>query len=191
MAGLPMPGEDRLPPGPLRELTAAVYALYQLAGNPGTRRISQAIRTRNDLNDTVSHEAVRGILQGTHSSWFKVEALVMQLATWAVSKPNPKEETERIQVLWHAAQEARPGPISSRAAAPKFGRGSGIAIGADLAVADEGTTSVVVATTDPASRLQELLKHPLISWNPRTGTVDVYDRQVAMQMIKDMRASND
>ena len=62
--GLSMPDEDRLPPGALRELTAAIYALYQSAGKPGTRKISEAIKIRQDLHDTASHEAVRSILQG-------------------------------------------------------------------------------------------------------------------------------
>jgi hypothetical protein len=187
MVGLSMPGEDRLPPGPLRELTAAIYALYQSAGKPGTRKISQAIRTRDDLNDTVSHEVVRGILQGTRASWFKVESLVIQLATWAVTKPDPKEETKRIQLLWHAAQEASAGSITSDAAPLAM---AGSAVGADVAVADHRTTIAAIDIADPASRVEELLERPLISWNPKTGTVDIYDRQVAMQMIKDMRAPN-
>ena len=189
MVGLSMPDEDRLPPSALRELTAAIYGLYQSAGKPGTRKISQAIRARDDLNDTVSHEVVRGILQGTHASWFKVESLVMQLATWAVTKPDPREEAKRIQLLWHAAQQASPSPIRSSAAL-SAALGSGIGVGADVAVADDSMANAAIAIADPASRLEEMLKHPLISWNPKTGTLDVYDRQVAMQMIKDMRASD-
>jgi hypothetical protein len=189
MVGLSMPGEDRLPPGPLRELTAAIHALYQSAGRPGTRKISDAIRARDDLNDTVSHEVVRGILQGTRASWFKVESLVIQLATWAVTKPDPEEEAKRIQLLWHAALEASASSIGSDAA-PLAMAGSAVGVGADVAITDNRATRAAIEVADPASRVEELLERPLISWNPKTGTVDIYDRQVAMQMIKDMRASN-
>ncbi len=187
MVGLSMPGEDRLPAGPLRELTAAIFALYQSAGNPGTRKISLAIRARDDLNDTVSHEVVRGILQGTHASWFKVESLVIQLATWAVTEPDPKEEAKRIQLLWHAAQESSANSISSDAA-PLAAAGN--TVSTDVAIGDHSAATATIGIADSVSQVEELLERPLISWNPKTGTVDIYDRQVAMQMIKDMRASN-
>ena len=93
MAGLPMPDEGQLPPGPLRELTAAIHALYQSAGMPGTHRISDEIKKRNDLNDTVSHEAVRRILMGEHARWSKVECLVMQLSRWSVISSRSKRRS--------------------------------------------------------------------------------------------------
>jgi hypothetical protein len=102
MTGVAMPDEDRLPPGPQRELTAAIHELYAAAGKPGTRRISNAIRDRDDLPDTVSHEAVRAILGGTRSRWHKVESLVRQLAAWSTGRPQVDATVREIHQLWLA-----------------------------------------------------------------------------------------
>lgn len=76
-----MPDEGQLPSGAQRELTYAIHVLYEAAGMPSTRTISHAIRKRDDLPDTVSHEAVRGILLGARSRWSKVASLALQLVT--------------------------------------------------------------------------------------------------------------
>ena len=180
-----MPSEGRLPPGAPRELTAAIYELYQSAGKPGTRTISLAIRKREDLRDTVSHEAIRGILRGTHTKWLKIEAVVLQLAEWAVTRPDPQEETKRIQVLWLAAEEAHSQLINSSVAASAVVNAGSAAVPAEAATVNDGVPTA--SAFDLRSQLGELMRTPVISWNPSTGTVDVYDRQVAMQMIKDMR----
>jgi excisionase family DNA binding protein len=99
-----MPDERKLPPGPWRELTQALYALYESAGKPGTREISEAIKNRDDLRDVVSHEGVRNILGGKHARWSKIECVVVQLANWSVGRPNPVAELERIHRLWSAAE---------------------------------------------------------------------------------------
>ena len=102
-----MPDQGRLPPGPWRELTQALHALYESAGKPGTREISEAIRNRDDLRDVVSHEGVRNILRGKHARWSKIECVVIQLASWSVGRPNPAAEVEKIHRLWSAAEGAR------------------------------------------------------------------------------------
>jgi hypothetical protein len=105
MTGVLMPEEGRLPAGPQRDLTAAIHDLYVAAGKPGTRRISSAIRERDDLPDTVSHEAVRTILGGTRSRWHKVESVVRQLAVWSVDKPDVAATVEKIHTLWLAVDD--------------------------------------------------------------------------------------
>jgi hypothetical protein len=95
-----MPGEGQLPPGPRRELTMAIHVLYVGAGTPGLRRISKAIQDRDDLPDTVSHEAIRAILNGAVAQWIKIQCLVSQLLTWSVTRPDPAPEIEKIHRLW-------------------------------------------------------------------------------------------
>jgi WD40 repeat protein len=104
-----MPDKDRLPAGPHRALVEAVHDLYRDAGMRGLHAISKAIRKRNDLPDTVSHEAISAILQGeVVPRWPKLESLVRQLAVWSVSHPNPDETTVRFHALWlRAAEDAQ------------------------------------------------------------------------------------
>ena len=59
-----MPGEDRLPAGPLREFVQALHELYNTAGQPSARTISTAIRQNRELRETVSHETVSSVLRG-------------------------------------------------------------------------------------------------------------------------------
>src|SRR5436190_19815179 len=110
-----MPKPDRLAAGPLRDLISALHELYAAAGRPGARQLSTAIRDRDDLRDTVSHETISAMLRGDAlPRWIKVECLVRQLADWAVTHPDPDEEVRRFHHLWLRASdssaEARPVP---------------------------------------------------------------------------------
>ncbi len=110
-----MPKPDRLPAGPLRDLVSALHELYAAAGRPGARQLSTAIRDRDDLRDTVSHETISAMLRGDAlPRWIKVECLVRQLAHWAVTHPDPDEEVRRFHHLWLLASDssadARPAP---------------------------------------------------------------------------------
>jgi hypothetical protein len=107
MTGVSMPDEHQLPVGPQRALTAAIHELYLAAGKPGTRKISNAIRDRDDLPDTVSHEAVRAILTGTRSRWHKVESVVRQLIVWSVRRLEAHATVAKIHKLWVAVDQAR------------------------------------------------------------------------------------
>lgn len=103
-----MPDEAKLPPGPLRELIAAVHDLYVDAAMPGTSRISRLIRERDDLSDTVSHEMVAKLLHGeTLPRWEKLQCVVQQLCDMAVSRPVADQERVRFHSLWLAAQRGR------------------------------------------------------------------------------------
>ena len=179
-----MPDEGRLPPGPLRALTQAIYALYVSAGMPATRTISDAIRDRDELRDTVSHEAVRNILQGTHARWSKIECLVIQLATWSVIDPNPKAELRRIHKLWSAAEQTMD---SAQIQQDGDGKDQEF-LNPRISISGQGLASPANDGPGSGNQPETLLTttQPLITWTTRIGTLDVYDRQMAIQIIKDM-----
>ena len=84
----------------------ALHELHRAAGKPGVRRISVAIRDRNDMRDTVSHETVGAMLRGSGlPKWIKVECVVRQLADWAVTGLNADDEVRRFHQLWLAASD--------------------------------------------------------------------------------------
>jgi tetratricopeptide (TPR) repeat protein len=71
------------------------------------RRISNAIRERDDLPDTVSHETVGQMLRGDGTpGWAKFESVVRYLAGVAVHRPDVEAEVGRVQQLWLAVGDA-------------------------------------------------------------------------------------
>lgn len=104
--GISMPDERQLPPGPLRDLVAALHELYRQAGKPGTRLISNEVNKRHDLPDTISHEGASALLRGAGvGRWAKVESLVRVLAAQSVRKPDVEAEVQRIHALWLLASD--------------------------------------------------------------------------------------
>lgn len=102
-----MPDRQALPDGPLRRLVQAVHDLYSAAGRPGVRRISEAVRNRSDLPDTVSHETVSAILRGDgRPGWMKLECVIRQLAATAVTRPEPDAEVRRFHRMWLEVDDA-------------------------------------------------------------------------------------
>lgn len=92
------------------DLVAELSLLYRAAGRPSFRKISNEIRERDDMPDTVSHETVSALLGGTFiPRWSKVECVVRQLAFMAVHRPDPETEVQRFLELWAAANDARNG----------------------------------------------------------------------------------
>jgi tetratricopeptide (TPR) repeat protein len=90
----------------VRELTI----LYRAAGQPSFRRISNDIRDREDMPDTVSHETVSGLLGGgTIPRWSKVECVVRLLAEMAAHQPDPQGEVQRFLPLWTTRNDIRTG----------------------------------------------------------------------------------
>ncbi len=70
-------------------LVGELQLLYRAAGRPSYRRISSEIRDRDDMPDTVSHETVSALLNGTSiPKWSKVACVVRQLAGMAVHRPD-------------------------------------------------------------------------------------------------------
>jgi SseB protein N-terminal domain len=99
-----MPDERVLPPGPARELTRAVHELYRDAGMPSLRDVSAAIRRRDDLPATVSHERVRRILLGELTAWANVDSMVQVLAARSIHAPDVTDVRHRLHALWLAAE---------------------------------------------------------------------------------------
>lgn len=102
--GIKLPGEDRLPPGPARDLVVSLHALYRGAGLPGLRRIARAV-TDGDFPDVVSHETVSDMLNGKSvPRWSKLNCVVRQLAMWNTPPLDPDQTAVRFLSLWQAAE---------------------------------------------------------------------------------------
>lgn len=100
---VPMPSRATVEPGAHRELLVSLHDLYRKAGQPGVRRISQAVR-ESDLSDVVSHETVSSMLKGTSfPRWSKLEAVVRTLGRWSVTQPDEQALVLRFHGLWDAA----------------------------------------------------------------------------------------
>lgn len=118
MVGIELPGEDRLPIGPVRNLVEALHGVYRGAGRPGLRRIAKAI-TEGDFRDTVSHEAVSDMLNGKSvPRWSKLECVVRQLAVWNSPRLDPDSTAARFLRLWEAATGTTAGVLSQTAFSP-------------------------------------------------------------------------
>lgn len=103
MVGVELPGEDRLPAGPQRELALALHDLYRGAGRPPLRRIALEIRADSQYPDTVSHEAAGAMLRGQGTPrWSKLECLVRFLAVKHHPRLEPEEQVDRFLSLWNA-----------------------------------------------------------------------------------------
>jgi hypothetical protein len=103
MAGVPLPGEGELPPGPHRDLVLALHGLYQAAGKPSLKVISQS----TPKSHTLSHEGVRAQLNGTRvPKWANLESLVKALASKSVIKRDVEAEVEAAFKLWSAVESA-------------------------------------------------------------------------------------
>jgi hypothetical protein len=106
--GIELPGENRLPPGPARDLVVGLHELYRGAGLPGLRRIAKAIAD-GDFSDVVSHETVSDMLNGKSvPRWSKLDAVVRQLAMWNIPRLDPESTAVRFLSLWKAAAGVGP-----------------------------------------------------------------------------------
>jgi hypothetical protein len=182
-----MPDEGQLPLGPRRELTMAIHVLYVGAGAPGLRRISNAIRNRDDLPDTVSHEAIRSILNGASAQWAKIQCLASQLLAWSVTRLDPAPELEKIHRLWLAAGEVGRLELSQPDGRHGERQLPGEPTFRGLPTGEDGSSQDIAGDPPDLSRQVErygLIRRPLMTWNPRTGAIEVYDRQMAIQIIQ-------
>ncbi|GAA3023426.1 hypothetical protein GCM10010519_60080 [Streptomyces lactacystinicus] len=152
MAGIVVPTNEKLPPGPRRDLVGALHGLYRGAGKPSLREISDGIRRRGDLPTTVSHDTASQLLHGvTVPSWARVESIVRYLADAAVGrqKPDPEAEVERFHRLWLAAEDEDP-------AAPTQPSTADTELWADL------------RSPDPERRIAALYRLERLAWRPAT-----------------------
>jgi len=92
----------------MRDLVDALRELYRAAGMLSTRVISEMIRGRDDLPDTVSHETVGLMLRGTRLvGWTKFECVVRLLAERSVNPVfDPLSSVRRFHDLWLDAKDA-------------------------------------------------------------------------------------
>src|SRR3954447_2802288 len=99
---------NALPPGPMRDLVQALHELHRAAGMLSTRTISDTIKERDDLPDTVSHETVGLMLRGTRlAGWPKFECVVRLLAERSVNPVfDPSTSVRRFHELWLNAKDA-------------------------------------------------------------------------------------
>jgi hypothetical protein len=192
-----MPDEGRLPPGARRDLVLAVHELYGLAGKPSTRTISARIRDRNDLPGTLSHESVSAVLRGAGSlpRWANLESLVRVLVEDAITRLDVDAVIVKVHTLWLAADAVMSGVIIDTLPAPSFPpEGSIDPDGLErtsLAGVDDHKG---IQIQEEASYLDSLhgslsspLKEPLVRWDhPRLGAINIFDRQMALQVIKNM-----
>ena len=97
-----------LPPGPMLDLVTALHELYRAAGMLSTRAISDTIKDRDDLPDTVSHETVSMMLRGTRLvGWTKFECVVRLLAERSVNPVfEPSACVRRFHDLWLHVKDA-------------------------------------------------------------------------------------
>ncbi|MGW3072957.1 MULTISPECIES: pentapeptide repeat-containing protein [unclassified Kitasatospora] len=157
MAGIVIPTNEKLPPGPRRDLVEALHGLYRGAGKPSLRDISDGIKRRDALPTTVSHDTASQLLNGvTVPSWARVESMVRYLAETAVGrqKPDPEGEVERFHRLWLAADDAEPaGP-------------------AEPSTADEALRADL-RSADPERRIAALYRLERLAWraSPEEQTI--------------------
>ncbi|MDX3838179.1 hypothetical protein [Streptomyces europaeiscabiei] len=104
------PSEETLPPGPLRELTLALRALYRDADYPSLRKIQEHMKEA-DAPATASHERIRQILAGQSNGvkWAIVESIVRALAFKATPQRDIDGEVARIRALWRELTEGAQG----------------------------------------------------------------------------------
>jgi hypothetical protein len=170
MVGVPMPGEETLPPSPTRDLVAALHELYELAGKPACRTISRIIRERDDLPGTLSHEGVSAALRGVNGSiprWANLESLVRVLAETAITKPSVDAEVVRIHSLWRVAARV---PVGSK---------GGAEVSSSQINYGMPTSAINSQSARPAL--------PLASWDhPRLGRFEFFDRELTPEVIREV-----
>ncbi|MBP2586083.1 hypothetical protein J3A78_006561 [Streptomyces sp. PvR006] len=111
MSAVLMPDEFQVPPGPHRTLLGELLALHRQAGDPSLSLIARRIRAIDDRTTEVSHQTVSAMLtKGRFSTWAKVEAIVLALASIATGRPAPREVALWFHCLWQETTESGPPP---------------------------------------------------------------------------------
>ncbi|WP_151477104.1 hypothetical protein [Streptomyces albicerus] len=161
--GVQLPDETGLPPGPRRDMVVFVHELYQRAGKPSLRDLSEQIRARNDLPGTLSHDGVSSVLKGRNMPrWPNLKSLVHVLAEQQqIGEPDVRAAIERVWALWCVADGGAPWPS-----------------------ADPPAPSVPTAVAEDHPEPPALPPGVLIRWAPQQGTLDVFDRQMAVEVFR-------
>lgn len=187
MVGIRLPSEQQLPPGSRRDLTTALHDLYALAGKPAARTISAWIRDQDDLPGTLSHEGVSAVLRGSNvPRWANLESLVRVLVEQQRVGAAADVDTVVMQIhaLWCIADGSPPLPHENSSTPPAIEE-------ADSKEKTLHKRSFSLARPDPdgpnkGSTPRTSTQEPLIRWNLRQRTLDVYDRQMAVEIFKEV-----
>lgn len=179
MAGIRLPDEERLPPGPHRNLVIALHDIYEMAGKPAARTISTHIRERDDLPGTLSHEGVSAVLRGVGvPRWRNLESLVRVLVEHQrVGQQSVTTVVVKIHTLWRFADGGHPSSNSYSLNSECIRDFDVSAVEKDSVIDEEGEGK---DSADP------LALTPVMRWNPRRRTLDVFDRQVAVEIFKEV-----
>ncbi len=191
MTGIRMPDEQRLPPGPRRELVSALHDLYELAGKPAARTISACIRERDELPGTLSHEGVSSVLRGSAvPRWANLESLVRILVEQRrVGQPDVEAIVIQIHGLWRIADGD---PSVSRPYRPPLSATTNRQDPIQARAPDEEAGNTAFDLERAADqKLFDASLAPLIRWNPRQRTLDVFDRQMAVEIFKEVGGIDD
>ncbi|GIM96172.1 toll/interleukin-1 receptor domain-containing protein [Paractinoplanes toevensis] len=93
-----LPGPDKVPDGPHRELLVRLHDLYRVAGMPATRIISRQA-------GSVSHETVSAVLHGrTLPAWAKLEAIVTVLCRMSAAPRDADSELAAFRELYRGSE---------------------------------------------------------------------------------------
>src|SRR6476469_5921903 len=186
-----MPDEGRLPLGPHRDLVTELHDLYGSAGKPPCRQISILIRQRDDLPGTLSHEGVSAALRGAGGvpRWRNLESLVRVLAALSITELDVDTVVVRIHRLWRAADD----PTAclsdltvdvTATADPVHPSESTVGPHSEIAERNRPTADMPQEQFDHAHAL-------LARWNPRLSTLDVFDKQTAIDIIRSMGGADE
>ncbi|MGD9486311.1 hypothetical protein WDH52_24265 [Streptomyces sp. TRM70308] len=189
--GIRMPDEERLQPGPRRELVVALHDLYALAGKPPARTISSWIREREDLPGMLSHEGVSAMLRGAGTPrWANLESLVRVLVEQQrVGEADVEAVVMRIHTLWRIVDSGLSQPRNTSTTPSASPEAESDEQPMSQAAAPPARTGSDSRDGEPVSRTST--QQPLIRWNPRQRTLDVFDRQIAVEIFKEVGGIND
>jgi tetratricopeptide (TPR) repeat protein len=120
-----LPGPDKVPDGPHRELLVRLHDLYSQAGKPATRVISK--RIDDEKLESVSYETISALLRGDKvPGWARLQSIIVALCRTSVHKVDVSEELVRFNVLWRRYESPQtppplpaPSPPAPRAELPE------------------------------------------------------------------------
>lgn len=94
-----LPGPDKVPDGPHRDLLVRLHDLYSQAGKPATRVISK--RIDDEKLESVSYETISALLRGDKvPGWARLQSIIVALCRASVHKVDVTEELVRFNGLW-------------------------------------------------------------------------------------------
>ena len=106
-----LPGPDKVPEGPHRDLLIRLYELYGQAGKPATRFISKRIDEAK--LESVSYETVSAALRGKKvPSWGRLKSIIVVLCRMSVHRIDVNQELVHFNVLWRRFESPQTLPAS-------------------------------------------------------------------------------